>query len=276
MGQRRRSGGFTPVISAEDIVWIRKREQLRTPWSIRHCQFLKNKKYKSTTNIHTDAASEEKKLLYIVLTGFYDVFIIILLHKVGVPIRCVLSIAMKDDTPLDPTQPFNIKTSTLVSPYSVVPVYHYSLQCLYTQSRNAVKVCDLNYEEMKDQLVYHFWNTIDELFESHYEIMKDIICIMCPPVDFKGRYVKPESDEYKQQSQTIFYNIQELLHKLPFFRRWYNDYLDSLHILDLGDTPKHIPASEMFYYNEVLDRLPSTCYSIGLMLEGLLVEVDKK
>ncbi|GJQ86517.1 hypothetical protein Trydic_g10417 [Trypoxylus dichotomus] len=274
-GTRRSSSGFTPVIKPDELS-IPKRKRLRTPWSIRLCKSLKEKKDNIHLNMQDDTQFEDTKLLYIVLTGFYDPYLVISLYKAGVPISCVITIAMKDDKPLDPTEVTRIKRFCLAQPFSIAPVYNYSLQCLYTQSKNVIRICDLGYDDMKEQLIYHFCNTIDELCVSNYEILKDLIGVTCPPVNYRGVYVKLDSPEYIEQSKTIFDNIKQLLYKLPVIKKWYKDYISSLLIIDLGNTPKIIPANEMFYYNDTLDKLPPDCYSVGLTVEGLLEEVEQK
>lgn len=255
---------------------VPKFKRYRPPWSVRFCKSLRKKSEKLPVNLHPGSFTGEKKLLYLVLTGFYDPYLIISLHKVGISVSCIISIAMDEDKPLDPTRPVDLKTLSLASPYAVAPVYHYSMQCLYTRSKQAIKICDLNYEDMKDQLVYHFWNTVDEICTSQHEITKDLICCNCPPVDYKGKYVNPESEEYAQQCETIFNKISALLHQLPTFREWYVNYTNCMKIIDSEDTPNVVQANEMSYYNEVLDKLPSDCYSIGLTIEGLLKEVEQR
>lgn len=274
LGKRRISVGFSPMISDTDFL-SESRKGSKPPWLLKHCKWLKEKQ-ETSSKVGKEIDVKDKKVLYMILTGFYDPYLILSLYKIAVPISCIIRIAMKDDKPIDPTVPFNIKTSTLASPFSIVPVYHYFLQNLYTRPGVVIKINDLNYDDMKDQLVYHFWSTLDELFLIYNDPLKDIICILCPPVDYRGKYVSPTCSLYKEQGEQIFkYILDLLMEKLPYFWSLHSKYLECLKIFDLGSAPACIPASEMFYYNEVLNKLPPNCYSVGLTVEGLLQEVEQ-
>lgn len=178
--------------------------------------------------------------LYILISTFYDVNLILELLKLGMPLRAVV----KMEIPKNKSVCLNKRPTSFLS----------------TKVNNEQHVKNI------DKNISDFWEKLDYLSTTLPSALlyEDIMVLTFVPQHINLHIKDCQVDIYKELSD-VLYKVFEIteLHK---------DYLREMKIINVADSNVCV-LSEMSVYNSILDNIPHEVLTIPLIIDALLTQV---
>ena len=256
-----KSHEFVPTIKSLDKVKMKKP---KTFWSRKWKKYLQNGRLRTQKiNLSLNHKSVKVKKMFLVLTGFYEALLFDELYNIGFPVSGVINVANIEDQMVDPTSTTKIYSAIVAPTFCVTPIYYWSIQEVQLDGKT-VLLRYLNHEDIKEHVIWNFWNTFKKLVKEPNSRARNIFCSICKPVPIKEDTIK----------KTIFDDVSEILQNIPEFKRLHSNYLNNLYIFNLGQTPPSVHTSKFYHYRKVLDNIPPECFKIEFILNAIVEEIN--